>query len=324
MSRRTEILPVSPEALARAAVALRGGELVAFPTETVYGLGAHALDAAAVGRIFAAKGRPATNPVIVHVATFDEALALAASMPPMATALAQHFWPGPLTLVVPRGPRVPDIVTAGGPTVAIRIPSHPVAKDLLHAAGVPVAAPSANRSTCLSPTRAEHVLRGLDGRIDFLIDGGPCPGGLESTVLDVTTSPPTLLRPGGLSIRLIEEAIGPIRRSDSVAAGIARSPGQMKRHYAPATPLEFTADNGEARVRELTAEGLRVGWLTLIDAQLAGVVIESLPADPAAYGANLFAALHRLDDAGLDRVVIAVPPEDDDWLAIHDRLGRMR
>ena len=175
---------------------LRRGGLVAFPTETVYGLGANALDAEAVRHIFAAKGRPATNPVIVHVAEIARVREVVADWPPLAERLAGRFWPGPLTLVLPRHPALPALVTAGGPTVAVRVPLHPVALALLRAAVVPVAAPSANRSTRLSPTRAEHVLAGLAGRIDLLLDGGPASGGLESTVLDVTTVPPRLLRRG--------------------------------------------------------------------------------------------------------------------------------
>src|SRR5438270_2167933 len=181
----TEVLPVSAEApaadvIARAARVLRAGGLVAFPTETVYGLGANALDAVAVARIFAAKGRPANNPLIVHVAAIDAARDLTAAWPESAARLAERFWPGPLTLVLPRAGRVPDIVTASGPTVAVRVPAHPVALALLRAAALPIAAPSANRSTSLSPTTAEHVRRGLDGRIDLLLDAGPTAGGLES------------------------------------------------------------------------------------------------------------------------------------------------
>src|SRR5262245_52423466 len=195
MSMNLSVLVVSPEspeaqAIARAAVVLRAGGLVAFPTETVYGLGANALDATAVRRIFTAKGRPANNPLIVHVAGAAHVGRVAAAWPALAARLAERFWPGPLTLILPRSAAVPDEVTAGGPTVAVRVPAHPVARALLEAAGVPVAAPSANRSTQLSPTTAAHVLRGLNGRIDLLLDGGPTAGGLESTVLDLTTEPP--------------------------------------------------------------------------------------------------------------------------------------
>lgn len=326
----TEVLAVSAEApaadvIARAAEVLRAGGLVAFPTETVYGLGANALDAAAVARIFAAKGRPANNPLIVHVTGVAEARALTSAWPRAADCLAARFWPGPLTLVLPRGDRVPDIVTASGPTVAVRVPAHRVALALLRATGLPIAAPSANRSTGLSPTRAEHVLRGLDGRIDLLLDGGPTAGGLESTVLDVTADPPRLLRPGLVSPAMIEAEVGPIvRHVEAPGEAPLPSPGMLRRHYAPTTPLECVAD-GAARVEELLRQGLRVGWVTFeaeegpARTRLLSLV---LPHEAAAYGAELYAALHTLDMAGVDRIVVRLPPATEEWLAVHDRLRR--
>ena len=236
--------PYTPnaDALTEAARVLRGGGLVSFPTETVYGLGANALDAAAVARIFAAKGRPANNPLIVHVADAGAARRLVADWPPLAERLAERFWPGPLTLVLTKRDPVPDVVTAKGPTVAVRVPAHPVAQALVRAAGVPIAAPSANRSTELSPTRAEHVLRGLDGRIDVLLDGGPTAGGIESTVLDLTVTPPRLLRPGLLGIAELEVATRARwfvrRQQDGEGTAALPSPGLLPRHYAPRTPLE--------------------------------------------------------------------------------------
>lgn len=327
MSKLTEVLHANRAAIARASTLIHSGGLVAFPTETVYGLGANALDATAVAHIFRAKGRPATNPVIVHIANRDALGDVAVDIPPIAMVLAEQFWPGPLTLVLPRGPKIPDVVTAGGPTVAVRVPAHPVAADLLHACKLPIAAPSANRSMCLSPTRAEHVLRGLDTRIDLVLDGGPCPGGLESTVLDVTTTPPTLLRPGLLSIRELEASIGPVARKPVAAEQTSRSPGQMSKHYSPATPIDFTPDNGLDRVRELVSDGVRVGWLTFGSVTAQGmpkIVMEAMPNDPSRYSARLYDALHRLDEAKVDRIVVALPPEDDAWLAVHDRLSRMR
>src|SRR5690348_13744143 len=210
---KTAIFPLDPssanlEAIAEAARILRAGGLVAFPTETVYGLGANALDASAVARIFAAKGRPANNPLIIHIADASDVRKVVADWPESAGRLAERFWPGPLTLVLPRCDAVPDAVTAGGPTVAVRVPAHPVAQALVRAAGVPIAAPSANRSMELSPTRAEHVLRGLDGRIDVLLDGGPTAGGIESTVLDLTATPPRLLRPGLIGVAELEAVLG--------------------------------------------------------------------------------------------------------------------
>lgn len=322
----TQVVSAGPSELSRAAEVIRAGGLVAFPTETVYGLGANAFDAAAVARVFEAKGRPATNPVIVHVSKVEQVDDIASGLPAIARRLAERFWPGPLTLVLPRGPRIPDIVAAGGPTVAVRLPAHPVARALLDASGVPLAGPSANRSTCLSPTRAEHVLRGLSGRIDMVIDAGPCPGGIESTVIDVTTSPPTLLRPGLLPLATIQEVVGDVTSRPTVASPVARSPGQMTRHYSPLTPIEFAPDDGRRRVVELIDQGLRVGWLAFEGSQIAGLssaAIESMPDEPASYAARMYDALHRLDLAGVDRIVVALPPEGDAWLAIHDRLGRM-
>ncbi|HVS36018.1 MAG TPA: L-threonylcarbamoyladenylate synthase [Gemmataceae bacterium] len=314
-----------PAAIARAAAVLRGGGLVAFPTETVYGLGALALDAGAVQRIFAAKGRPANNPIIVHIADIAEVTKVAAVWPEPAERLARRFWPGPLTLVVPRGAAVPDATTAGGPTVAVRVPAHPVALALLRATGAPIAAPSANRSTELSPTRAEHVLRGLAGRIDLVLDGGATTGGVESTVLDVTTSPPRLLRPGLIGPAELEAAIGPIARPTAVKIEtVLPSPGMLPRHYAPRTPLECTP-NGRDRVEELLCKGARVGWMTFSGAPEEaplGSVVQQMPMDPAAYAAQLYAALHSLDDAGLDRIIVDRPPETDAWLAVQDRLRR--
>jgi L-threonylcarbamoyladenylate synthase len=337
----TEILAVdarapAPARIARAAEVLRGGGLVAFPTETVYGLGALALDANAVRGIFAAKGRPANNPLIVHIADISEVLSVAAAWPDAAERLARRFWPGPLTLIVPRGAAVPDATTAGGPTVALRVPAHPVARALLRAVGAPLAAPSANRSSELSPTCAEHVLRGLDGRIDLVLDGGPTTGGVESTVLDVTTSPPRLLRPGLIGPAELEAVIGPVVRppppvpppAGGGGAGwgnaVLPSPGMLPRHYAPRTLLECTPD-GRNRVEELIRAGARIGWMTFStwsEDQSPRLIVQTMPTDAVGYAARLYATLHILDDAGLDRIIVDLPPEGDEWLAVRDRLRR--
>jgi L-threonylcarbamoyladenylate synthase len=328
---KTAVLAVDPRApepgvIAQAAAVLRGGGLVAFPTETVYGLGAHALDAAAVGRIFQAKGRPAHNPLIVHAANAAAAAKVAGAWPEGAARLAGRFWPGPLTLVLPRGLAVPDAVTAGGPTVAVRVPAHPVARALLEAAAVPVAAPSANRSSRLSPTRAGHVLRDLDGRIDLVLDGGPSAGGIESTVLDLTARPPRLLRPGLVRLDELEAVVGPVAPGPAVPAGGTPlpSPGMLPRHYAPRTPLECVESGGRGRVEELARAGRRVGWVTqgAAGAAPADVVVRVLPADPDGYATGLYAVLHDLDAAGLDRIVVALPPDTPEWLAVRDRLRR--
>jgi L-threonylcarbamoyladenylate synthase len=328
------ILGVDPGSLAEAAAVLRRGGLVAFPTETVYGLGGNALDPSAVERIFAAKGRPPGNPIIVHIADVSH-LPLVADLgaltqprsPTVAARLAERFWPGPLTLVLPKAAAVPDIVTAGGPTVGVRIPAHPVALALLRAVGLPLAAPSANRSTELSPTTAEHVFRGLAGRIDMILDGGPTSGGIESTVLDLTTDPPRLLRPGLVTPQQIEALIGPIVRQETPVADAPgspmRSPGMMAKHYAPRAPLELSDGDGRSRVEALSCSGQRIGWLTWpgID-DWPGSVRITMPTDPKLYGAMLYAALHDLDAAGVERIVVARPPEGEDWLAVRDRLRR--
>jgi L-threonylcarbamoyladenylate synthase len=332
---RSEVIHVDPQqpdaaAIRRAAELLRQGRLVAFPTETVYGLGADALNPDAVRGIFAAKGRPAGNPLIVHLARELAARELAAEWPVVAQQLAQQFWPGSLTLVVRKCPAIPDIVTAGGPTVALRVPAHPVAQALLAAAGLPVAAPSANRSNRLSPTRAEHVRADLDGRVDLILDGGPAWGGLESTVLDLTVMPPRLLRPGLITAAQIEAVIGPIVRPDQARRapadeGPLRSPGLLGKHYAPHTPLECVTGDGTPRVRELAAQGLRVGWLPFGDRsvpEVTGVVMYPMPEDARAYAALLYDVLHRLDQVGLDRMVVEWPPPGDEWAASRDRLAR--
>jgi L-threonylcarbamoyladenylate synthase len=338
MGMETEVLQVNPdeiemEAVRRAAEVLRGGGLVAFPTETVYGLGANALDATAVARIFEAKGRPANNPVIVHVSDTEAAQALVTDWPESAQKLAERFWPGPLTIVLPKTADIPDIVTGGGPTVALRVPAHPIARALLQEAGVPIAAPSANRSMQLSPTRAAHVLRGLNGRIDLLLDGGPAAGGLESTVIDLTSTPPRLLRPGLITPAALESVIGPITRAQENVGtnGPLPSPGMMERHYAPRAGLETVQENGRERVEVLCRVGLKVGWLAFPSGVrlfrgsgggLQTLMIIEMPDSPEAYASRLYAALYELDEAGVDRIIVSLPPEADDWLAVRDRLRR--
>ncbi len=333
---KTVVIPVDPaapsaDALAEAARVLRGGGLLAFPTETVYGLGANALDAAAVTRIFVAKGRPPNNPLIVHVADATQAQQIVADWPESAARLAQRFWPGPLTLVLPKRDTVPDVVTGKGPTVAVRAPAHPIAQALLRTVVLPIAAPSANRSTELSPTRAEHVLRGLDGRIELLLDGGPTSGGIESTVLDLTTTPPRLLRPGPVSIAELEAEIGALEHVRSLTVAVQNdshplpSPGMMPRHYAPRTPLECVEAGKEPeRLASLLCENRRIGWVTFPNAGTAppGVLMRRMPSDPVEYAAQLYAVLHELDTNALDRILVTLPPDSDAWLAVRDRLHR--
>jgi L-threonylcarbamoyladenylate synthase len=325
--------PATAAALERAAAILRAGGLVAIPTETVYGLAADALDEEAVAGIFRAKGRPASNPLIVHVADVAMARGLAGGWPAAAAAIAARHWPGPVTLVVPRGPRIPPIVTAGGATVALRCPAHRLARRLIAVVGSPLAAPSANRSEALSPTTALHVLHGLGRRVELILDGGPCDRGIESTVVDCTTDPPRILRPGPLSRADLEAAVGgrviwPEVAPESAAAP-ARSPGQSSRHYAPATPLETSAD-AAGRVAGLLAAGRRIGWLTTRPEDPAvrslaasrDLVIVPMPDAADEFAARLYATLHALDQRALDRIVIDAPPETDAWRAVRDRLGR--
>jgi L-threonylcarbamoyladenylate synthase len=335
----TLILAVSPagepeSSIARAAALLREGKLVAFPTETVYGLGADATNPDAVAAIFAAKERPANDPLIVHIADLEHLSSVVAVTPPLALQLAERFWPGPLTLVLPRATTIPLNVTAGGPTVGVRMPASVVAQKLIHAAGVPVAAPSANRFMRTSPTTAAHVLADLDGRIDCVLDGGPCTVGVESTVLDLTTTPPHILRPGAVTLEALRKVVPEIEGPVAAKAGpVARAPGQMERHYAPRTPLIVFAGQGERALAAIGSEaeaaiveGKRVGALlpeSEIEA-LSGLDmrVESLGADLAAISRNLYAALRALDSAGLDLLLTHTYLEEGLGLALNDRLRR--
>jgi len=320
------------EAVECAARILRAGGLVAIPTETVYGLAADALDEQAVAAIYRAKDRPAANPLIVHVAGVAMARSLAADWPASAERVAAALWPGPVSIVVPRGPAVPAIVAAGGPTVALRCPGLEVTRLLVARTGRPLAAPSANRSGEVSPTTAHHVLEQLGDRVKLILDAGPCRHGIESTVVDCSVSPPRILRPGPFSRSDLEAVLGERidDESESPPDGPARSPGTMTRHYAPRTPLELPADP-PARVAALLAAGLRVGWLTPrtadpdIRALASGhdrLLVVQAASEPEDYARVLYATLHALDERSLDRIVVDPPPAGEAWRAIHDRLTR--
>lgn len=323
---RTSRLSLSDAAIREAAEALVRGRLVAFPTETVYGLGARADRAEAVLRIFAAKGRPSGNPLIVHVADREAARALASEWPDAAEALGRAFWPGPLTLVVRREPRsIVDEACAGGATVGVRVPAHPVALELLRIAGVPVAAPSANRSTTISPTTAEHVLKTLEGRVDVVLDAGPTGFGIESTIVDVTRVPMRLLRHGAIPLADIAR-FGEVVDATAGASSPevrAEAPGMHAKHYAPrAKVILVEAAEVAAEVAARQAAGQRTGAIERAPGTVVEGLREGLAAEPEGYARELYAALHRLDDAGCDAIVIAQVPDDGGWAAVRDRLRR--
>lgn len=282
-----------------AANLIRAGRLVAFPTETVYGLGANALDRDAVARIYQAKARPASSPLIVHVADAAMARTIAIDWPALAETLAARFWPGPLTLVVRKAEIVPDMVTAGLDSVGIRVPSHPVALELIRRAGVPIAAPSANRFTEISPTTAQHVRDSLGSRVDLILDDGPTQVGIESTVVSVVRNPPEILRPGMISQEDLERASG----VQWIAANRpGESPGLHPRHYAPKTPF-YVLKRGEERPP---------GRGRILD----------MPAHADGYAAVLYARLHVADREGWDWIAVEAPPETPEWTGICDRLQR--
>jgi L-threonylcarbamoyladenylate synthase len=342
--RPTSLLTVSADvksdpAITQAAQLLREGRLVAFPTETVYGLGANALDAEAVASIFAAKERPLSDPLIVHIGDSKQVMTLVETVPHLAVQLMSAFWPGPLTLVMRRAAAVPEIVAAGGPTVGVRIPNHPVALALLRAAGIPVAAPSANRFMHTSPTTALHVLADLNGRIDCILDGGPSRVGIESTVLDMTSNPVRILRPGAVTREalraLIPDVSGPETDETTPRASPALAPGQMERHYAPRTPLlVFDAEGSSAlaaihgEVERAQARGERVGVLLAggEEAAVAGLAVEVVWLGPAnrldLISASLYAALRDMDHKGVDVIITHTFGMYGLGFALWDRLRR--
>jgi L-threonylcarbamoyladenylate synthase len=297
---------------------LRAGRLVAFPTETVYGLGANALDAEAVGRIYTVKRRPASSPLIVHVASIEMARSLVTHWPESADRLVRRFWPGPLTLVLEKLSAIPAIVTANLSTVGLRMPAHAVALALIQAADVPVAAPSANRFTELSPTTAEHVRRSLGDDVDLILDGGPCKVGIESTVLSLAEAGQMLFRPGGISRAELEAVIGPVGLAEEVPAGAHLSPGMHPRHYSPRTTLYLAVDG---KVPE-KGRGIYLRYENEPSRADVGIVIEQMPLSAADYAAALYEVLHRADAGNYDWIAVELPPRTPEWEAIHDRLKR--
>ncbi len=283
---------------------------MAFPTETVYGLGANAFDELAVSRVFQIKRRPPTNPLIVHVSHLDQAKTLAAEWPPAAHEIVEAFWPGPLTIVLRKSQLVSALITAGGETVALRMPSHPVAQALLKLCEFPIVAPSANLSTKLSPTTAAHVKQQLGGQIDMILDGGQTDCGIESTVLDLSIAAPAILRPGAVTKQQIERVLG---RTVQIHRASAKSPGSRGKHYAPNAKLALIS-----AAEEPPSE---VGAL-LLRAAPRGKWHFSMPSDPAEYAKQLYATLHTLDRAGIEQIVVELPPDEPEWLAVRDRLLR--
>jgi L-threonylcarbamoyladenylate synthase len=325
---RVDPFQPDPEPIALAADLLKKGKLVAFPTETVYGLGANALDDSAVQSIFCVKSRPGYNPLIVHVTDAESARGLSAVWPQSAERLARAFWPGPLTLILPKRPIIPHAVTAGLSSVAVRVPAHPVAQALLRAAALPIAAPSANRSSEVSPTTANHVAQSLGEAVDLILDGGPTPLGIESTVLDLSGAQPVLLRPGLLSTKELEPVLKVPLQTLREPAGAAarRSPGMLNRHYAPRAALKLyrqhETDQALRLARRAKAERHIVGALLLssLDAPLTHPI--AMPAEPGAYARLLYASLHSLDALACDLILVECPPESPSWDGIRDRLQR--
>jgi L-threonylcarbamoyladenylate synthase len=331
---RSEILPINTpalfdEAVGRASELLRSGQLVVLPTETVYGLAANAWNPAAVRRIYEVKARPPENPIIVHVAGIDLARRCVSNWPLEAEKLAVAFWPGPLTLVLPRSAEIPPIVTAGGSTVGVRWPSHPFMQAVIRECGFPLAAPSANRAGGLSPTTAGHARASLGDGAPLIVDGGPSQVGIESSVLDLSSSPPRLLRPGMIHAESLAAILGDGRLNVGAGpSGPLRSPGLLPKHYSPKTPLVVLGwtDDADlaARVAGFHAPSRKIHVVahTRIPRgdQFGRVAV--IPREPSAYARAIYAELHQCDEAGAELIVVESPPEGEEWRGIADRLER--
>jgi len=327
----TEILPTHTRALFHAAVQraaelLRAGDVVALPTETVYGLAANALDADAVAQIYEIKGRPAHNPIIVHVDGVEMAKQCVAHWPALADKLAAAFWPGPLTLVLPRAEKIPDLVTAGGPTVGVRWPGHPFMQAVIRECGFPLAAPSANLSNHLSPTNAGHVGKHLGDRLRLIVDGGQSQVGIESTVVDVSVTPPRLLRPGMIHAEALLAVTGEL--ATGTTAGVLRSPGLLEKHYSPRAKLLVLhwRDEAELRTRLLALNISPSECCVIAHTILPGGTgfqrISVVPHDAEAFARALYAELHHCDELAASHIIVESPPGSPDWRAIADRLAR--
>ena len=323
----TETAEAFAMAAQRAAVLLKQGEVVVLPTETVYGLAANAWDENAVRRIFELKGRPANNPIIVHVASMKMALQCVSDWPEVAGALAASFWPGPLTLVLRKSSRVPAIVAAGGETVGVRWPSHPFMQEVIKLCDFPLAAPSANLSNQISPTTAEHVLKSLKGKVPLVVDAGAANVGIESTVVDVTTTPPVILRPGISSRASIEAVLG-VRLGDSGAEKTLKSPGLLPKHYSPRSRTIVanwnTTDELLRVLRDHSVPPAKTAVVshTHIPFDAAFLHVSIVPHDPPAYARALYAELHRCDELLPELIVCEGVPATAEWDGIQDRLQR--
>jgi L-threonylcarbamoyladenylate synthase len=334
MQHPTEILSThTPElfqkAVKRASELLRAGEVVALPTETVYGLTANALDENAVAKIFQIKGRPATNPIIIHVVSVEMAKRCVKNWPELADKLLKSFWPGPLTIVLPRAKEIPDNVTAGGATVGVRWPSHPFIQAVIRECDFPLAAPSANLSNCISPTNAEHVLQQLGGKIPLIVDGGQSQVGIESTVLDLTVNPPQILRPGMIHAESLAAVCGEIQNSKSeISTPVLRSPGLLKKHYSPKAKLLVLNWHNETDLKSQIAnrKSQIQNCFIIAHTKIPGgenfADVSVMPHDAEAFARALYAELHRCDAAGAELIVVEAPPDSAEWSGIADRLRR--
>ncbi len=331
---RPEILPTHTAALFDAAVEravdlLRAGDIVALPTETVYGLAANAFNPAAVEKIYQAKGRPAHNPIIVHVASHAMAVECVAQWPDSAARLAKSFWPGPLTLVLPKAEKVPDIVTAGGSTVGVRWPSHPIIQAVIKKCGFPLAAPSANRSNEISPTTAEHVCKSLGDSVKLIVDGGAANVGIESTVVDLASERPRILRPGMIHEESLSAALGDAAISSNDGRDeTLRSPGMLPKHYAPKAKLVVLSWDSAEQLRSRIASYNLPGQLvhivahTHIPSEDIFGRVSVIPHDPEAFARALYGELHRCDEESAKLIVVEAPPDEPAWRGIADRLAR--
>lgn len=328
-----EILPIESQesftaAVHRAAELLRAGQIVAVPTETVYGLAANAFDADAVRKIYEAKGRPPKNPLIVHVASIEMARQCVQEWTAEAARAAAHFWPGALTLVLPKSDRIPPIVTAGGATVGIRWPAHPFIRELIRVCAFPLAAPSANLSNQVSPTTAAHVFESLKDRVPLIIDAGPASVGIESTVLDLTNTPARVLRPGMITPREIEAVLGRTVALHSETSGHLRSPGQLHRHYSPRARLLLASWRTDEELLDLIQRlnrplrEIHILAHEIIPRKIPCGRVAVIPPEPQAYARALYQELHRCDQLGAGVILVETPPENEQWFAIRDRLAR--